>query len=121
MEYQDGSKVQYGDIVYILRGDGKYVTVEENETTVSFQDHTNNGQKQKILVCGNDKLADQFYLTFKYGKGFLKYDNTVLGSGVPWTERSLFSLDLLKQAIGDTAIQVIKTSEENWINKQNHW
>lgn len=111
MEYQDGTKVEYGDIVYILSSDGKYVTVEEDETTISLQDYTNNGTKQKILVCGNDKLGDKFYLTFKYSKGFLSYENKVHKSGVPWTERSLYTLDLLKEAVGNHNIQVLKAPE----------
>lgn len=112
MEYQDNKHVEYGDIICISTIDNKFITVEEDGITITFKDYENNGFKQKILVCGNDKLDNKFYLTFKYSRGFLNYDNNNLKSGVPWTERTVFNVDLLKKAIGINDILILKKNEE---------
>jgi hypothetical protein len=111
MEYQDSKPVKYGDIICISTRDNKLVTVEEDGITITLKEYENNGLNQKILVCGNDKLNNKFYLTFKYSKGFLNYDNNVLKSGVPWTERTVFNIDLLKKAIGINDILILKKNE----------
>lgn len=111
MEYQNNKSIKYGDIILISTRNNKFVTVEEDGITISFKDYENEGLKQKILFCGNDKLDNEFYLTFKYSKGFLKYDNNILKSGVPWTERTVFNVDLLKEAIGINDILILKNNE----------
>jgi hypothetical protein len=111
MEYQDRKPVKYGDIICISTRNNKFVTVEEDGITITFKDYENDGLKQKILVCGNDKLDNEFYLTFKYSKGFLNYDNNVLKSGIPWTERTVFNIYLLKKAIGIDDILILKKNE----------
>jgi hypothetical protein len=108
MEYQDGTRVEYGDIITISTKDNKFATVEEDGTTITLKEYVNDGLKQKILVCGNEKFDDKFYLTFKYSKGFLKYDGNVLESGAPWTEKTVFTTDLFKNAIGLDDILISK-------------
>jgi hypothetical protein len=112
MEYQDGKSVKYGDIISIITRDNKFITVEEDEITIAFKDYENDGLKQKILVCGNGKLNNEFYLTFKYSKGFLNYDNNILKSGLPWTKRTVFNIELLKKAIGIEDILILKKNNE---------
>lgn len=98
IEYKDGGSVKYGDIIVIGVNENKLVTVEEDGISIKYKEHENDGINQKILFCGNDKFDGKFYLTFKYNKGFLNYDNNVLKSGVPWTERTIFDIELLKKA-----------------------
>lgn len=112
MEYQDGKSVEYGDIINIITKDNKFITVEEDGITIVLKEYINNGLKQKILVCGNERLNNKFYLTFKYSKGFLKYDNDVLESGVPWTERTIFDIELLKKAIKIDDILILKDNDK---------
>ncbi len=112
MEYQDGTRVEYGDIISVFTKDNKFVTVEEDGTTITLKEYLNDGLKQKILVCGNEKLDNnKFYLTFKYSKGFLKYDDNILESGVPWTERTVFTTDLFQKAIGLDDILISKATD----------
>lgn len=111
MEYQDGKRVEYGDVINIITKNNTFITVENDGATITFNEYMNNGLKQKILVCGNDKLDDKFYLTFKYSKGFLKYDNNILSSGVPWPERTVFSIEMLKKAIELDDFLILKSTE----------
>lgn len=108
IKYQDGNNVQYGDVVIIGVNRNRFVTVEEDGITITYKDYINDGVNQKILVCGNDNFDGKFYLTFKYNKGFLKYDNNLLKSGVPWTEKTIFNIYLLKKAINSDNIFIHK-------------
>jgi hypothetical protein len=112
MEYQDGKSVEYGDIINIVTKDNNFITVEEDGTTITLKGYINNGLKQKILVCGNKKLNNKFYLTFKYSRGFFKYDDNIFESGVPWTEKTIFSIELLKKAIGLDDILILKNNDK---------
>ncbi|KAL7310643.1 hypothetical protein PS15m_010117 [Mucor circinelloides] len=102
MNYQDGSPVQFGDIVTIgCIKDSKLITVEEDGETLVLHEFIE-PEKHALLVCGNNNTeSGQFYLTFKYNRGFLYCDNDqgVFKSGVPWFERTAFDLNKLKSAV----------------------
>lgn len=111
MKYKDGEDIQYGDIIIIGLDKNKYISVEDDGTTINPKEYINNGINQKILVCGNNKFNKTFYLTFKYNKGFINYDGETFKSGVPWTERTIFDIELLKKAINSDNIFIIKEKE----------
>ncbi|OAD09183.1 hypothetical protein MUCCIDRAFT_159340 [Mucor lusitanicus CBS 277.49] len=102
MNYQDGSRVQFGDIVTIGSiKDNKLITVEKDGETLVLHEFIA-PEKHALLVCGNSNTEPgQFYLTFKYNRGFLygDPDQGILKSGVPWFERTAFDVDKLKSAV----------------------
>ncbi|KAK4512759.1 uncharacterized protein ATC70_003465 [Mucor velutinosus] len=102
MNYQDGSPVQFGDIVTIGSiKDNKLITVEEDGETLVLHEFIA-PEKHALLVCGNNNTEPgQFYLTFKCNRGFLycDHDQGVFKSGVPWFERTAFNMEKLKCAV----------------------
>ncbi|CAO3647096.1 unnamed protein product [Cunninghamella blakesleeana] len=105
----------YGDLILIKNGDDLYLTMDEDDhTLLSFKPYDETEKSQKLLVGGNKALGDQFYLTFKYGPGFLYIDRNkgeVLKNGAPWTERCTFSVPLLKTVLNLDNISFIITKE----------
>ncbi|GAN02061.1 hypothetical protein MAM1_0016d01500 [Mucor ambiguus] len=110
MNYQDGSPVQFGDIVTIGSiKDGRLITVEQDGETLVLHEFIA-PEKHALLVCGNNNTKPgQFYLTFKYNCGFLycDHDRGVFKSGVPWFERTAFDVEKLKSAVfgGDGSLK----------------
>ncbi|CAO3640559.1 unnamed protein product [Mucor fragilis] len=102
MNYQDGSPVQFGDIVTIGSiKDNRLITVEEDGETLVLHEFIA-PEKHALLVCGNNNTEPgQFYLTFKYNRGFLycSHQQGVFKSGVPWFERTAFDVEKLKSAV----------------------
>ncbi|KAL9537271.1 hypothetical protein MBANPS3_011930, partial [Mucor bainieri] len=102
MNYQDGSPVQFGDIVTIGSiTDNTLITVEDDGETLILHEFIA-PEKHALLVCGNNSTpSGQFYLTFKYNRGFLycDHDQGVFKSGVPWFERTAFDVEKLKSAV----------------------
>ncbi|CAO3622079.1 unnamed protein product [Cunninghamella echinulata] len=104
----------YGDLILIKNENNLYLTMgKDNHAQLSFQPYDETEKSQKLLVGGNEKLGDQFYLTFKYGPGFLYIDSgdSLVKNGLPWTEKTIFDVSLLKKALHLDHISFIITKE----------
>lgn len=108
METAQGQKITFGDIVLIAHND-HYLTVADDHTQLSFQPSDPTGKSQKLLICGKEE--EGFYLTFKYAPGFIRLEGSRLVNGAPWPDRTYFSLDGLKSALGVDHLTFYLTEE----------
>ncbi|KAK9694906.1 hypothetical protein K7432_013231 [Basidiobolus ranarum] len=93
--------LQVGDMFYIFGHQERVLSCNEADE-IYFVDTSNTVLHEQLLIlCGNMKEKNSFYLTFKYKKGFLgTNEEGKLINGLPFYNRGTFTIESFQQALG---------------------
>ncbi|KAJ2964113.1 hypothetical protein NQZ79_g943 [Umbelopsis isabellina] len=93
--------LNFGDLFWIHDESGNVLTSNAQDEIVFADTSSLELDEQLLMYCGHASKPAIFYLSFKYKRGFLAFnDQGKLINGVPFYERETFTLESLSQALG---------------------
>lgn len=93
--------LNFGDLFWIYDGSGKVLTSNFHDEIVFADVSSLELDQQLLMYCGHTSKPAMFYLSFKYKRGFLAFnEQEKLINGVPFFERKTFTLESFSQALG---------------------